>query len=261
MLLSHTITLEQLLPVMLSMDDTQAPPSSIIKFIGGFGLPSSTIGYIFMAQGIYQMFAQLVVFPAVSNRFGALATFRFTALTYPLLYLVIPYLTWLSGPLRFGALFLILVWKTTHQSLSYPSNALLLNDESPSPLVLGVINGFAASAASLSRAVGPTVSGLIQAAGLNAGYLVIPWWTSGAVAVVGAALSLCLRAKHAVNAPAAGLRVENEARGDAQPEFRRRRLSDVSDASTVAAEESDETGDGEVRQQRPAWGRERMATA
>lgn len=190
---SHTIAFEQLLPVMLSMEDTHSAPESLFKFVGGFGLPSSTIGFILSAQGVYQMFAQMVLFPMIVHRFGALATFRFTALTYPFLYFLVPYLTWLPGPLRMVGLFLVLIWKVTHQALSYPSNMLLLTGSAPSLMVLGVINGVAASAASLSRAVGPTLSGVIQSAGLNAGYLGVPWWSSGAVAIVGAGLCLCLR--------------------------------------------------------------------
>lgn len=190
---SHTIAFEQLLPVLLSMDEAQSPARSVFFFTGGFGFPSSTIGYILSLQGVYQMFAQLVLFPNIVQRFGALTTFRFTATTYPFLYLLVPYMALLPGRLRVVALLFVLIWKVTHQALSYPSNMLLLTNAAPSLLVLGVINGVAASAASLSRALGPTISGLIQSAGLNVGCLGVPWWASGAVAALGACLSLFLR--------------------------------------------------------------------
>lgn len=189
----HTIAFEQLLPVLLSMDEVQPSAKSLLFFTGGFGLPSSTIGHILSLQGVYQMFAQMVLFPKIVKRFGALATFRFTALTYPVLYILVPYLAILPGPLRNTGLFLVLIWKVTHQALAYPSNMLLLTNAAPSLMVLGVINGVAASAASLSRALGPTVSGLVQSAGLDVGCLGLPWWASGAVAALGACLSLSLR--------------------------------------------------------------------
>ena len=86
-----------------------------------------------------------------------------------------------------------LLWKVTHQALAYPSNMLLLTNAAPSLLVLGLVNGVAASAASLSRAFGPTVSGIIQSAGLSGGYVGMPWWAAGVAAAVGAMQSLWLR--------------------------------------------------------------------
>ena len=57
-------------------------------------------------------------------------------------------------------------------------------------MVLGLINGVAASTASLSRAVGPTLSGLISSFGQSKGYVGFAWWAGGLVAVVGAIESL-----------------------------------------------------------------------
>lgn len=190
---SHTIAFEQLLPVLLSMKPSADEPQLPLKFLGGFGLPTSTIGFILSMQGVYQMVAQMILFPAVVRRLGALKTFRLTATTYPLLYVIVPYLVLLPPGPRMLGLVLVLLWKVTHQALSYPSNMLLLTNSAPSLLVLGFVNGVAASAASLSRAIGPTVSGLIQSAGLKVGYLGMPWWASGAVAVIGAVESLWLR--------------------------------------------------------------------
>ena len=143
------------------------------------------------------MFAQMVLFPAVVKKFGPLRVFRFTALTYPVLYVIVPYLVLLPSIVRMYALGAILIWKVTHQALSYPSNMLLLTNAAPSLMVLGFVNGIAASAASLSRAFGPTVSGLIQSAGLSGGYLGIPWWAAGVAAVVGGLNSLQLRESEA----------------------------------------------------------------
>lgn len=175
------------------MDESSEAPRSPLKFIGGFGLSSSTIGIILSLQGVYQMVAQMIIFPAVVHRIGPLKTFRFAAFTYPLLYLLVPYLSLLPRSLRGPGLFFVLVWKVTHQALAYPSNMLLLNDAAPSLLVLGVVNGVAASAASLSRAIGPTLAGLIQSAGLDRGYLGMAWWASGAVALIGAFECLWMR--------------------------------------------------------------------
>ncbi|KAK8931993.1 hypothetical protein VCV18_000524 [Metarhizium anisopliae] len=73
--------------------------------------------------------------------------------------------------------------------MAYPNNAILLANSAPTKEVLGTINGIAASTASLCRALGPTVSGFLYAAGLHTGYSGLAWWFSGVVTLVGAYLS------------------------------------------------------------------------
>lgn len=62
--------------------------------------------------------------------------------------------------------------------------------------MLGVINGAAASAASLNRALGPTAAGFLYSKGLDIGYSGLPWWCTAVVACCGAVLSLCLSDKN-----------------------------------------------------------------
>lgn len=189
---SHTISAEQLLPVLFSMPESDSPPSMPFKFTGGFALPTKSIGFILSIQGFIQMFMTIFVFPMVNRRLGSLKTFRIVILAYPFLYLLVPYLTLVPVSLRMPCIYLILIWKVTAQALSYPSSAIMLANSTPSKRVLGTLNGVAASAASLCRAFGPTVSGLLQSFGLSIGYLGVPWWASAAVAVAGAILSLCM---------------------------------------------------------------------
>ncbi|KAI9674234.1 MAG: hypothetical protein M1817_002052 [Caeruleum heppii] len=186
----HTISFEQLMPVFLSTPESHETPSLPFKFTGGFALSTKTIGLLMSVQGAYSMMAQLFLFPAVARRFGSLRVFRFVAMTYPLLYLVVPYVVLLPKPLQMLGIYLCLLVKVTYHVLAYPSNAILLTNSAPSMLVLGAINGIAASTASLCRAFGPTVSGLIHAAGLEMGYSGLAWWCSGAVCLVGALESL-----------------------------------------------------------------------
>lgn len=139
------------------------------------------------------MVAQLFLFPYVVQRFGPLKTFRFTVMTWPILYAIVPYLSFLPKRLQIPGAFLCLIWRTTNQTLSYPSNAILLTNTAPSMLVLGIINGVAASCASLSRAFGPTLAGMIHSWALGKGYVGISWWVSGLICIIGAVESLWLR--------------------------------------------------------------------
>lgn len=174
------------MPVLLSTPESNKPVSLPFKFEGGYQLPSNEVGVVLGLQGVYQMVAQMIIFPYVVNRLGTLRTFRLVATCWGFLYIAVPYLVLLPHGLRMSGLAVVLIIKVTLQSLSYPSNALLIANSAPSLLVLGTINGVAASAASLARAFGPTLSGFIQSAGSSVGYSGLAWWVSALVAVLGA---------------------------------------------------------------------------
>lgn len=187
---SHTISAEQLLPVLFSMPESDTPPSLPFKFVGGFALQTKSIGGILAAQGFIQMIATMVIFPLVSRKLGSLATYRMVVISYPLLYLVVPYLTLVPVAWRMPAVWVVIVWKVTAQAFAFPSTNIMLANSAPSTKVLGTLNGVASSAASGCRAFGPTVSGLLQSAGLSIGVLGLPWWMNALIACSGAVLSL-----------------------------------------------------------------------
>lgn len=155
-------------------------------FTGGLAMSAKTIGFMLSLQGAYSMLAQVFLFPFIVRRLGNLKTFRCVVIAWPLLYLLVPYLVLLPKHYQWIGIYACLLWRVTSQVLAYPSNAILLTNSAPSMLVLGVINGVAASTASLMRAFGPTISGLIYTSGLKVGYNGLAFWVSGLVAVLGA---------------------------------------------------------------------------
>ena len=178
------------MPVFLSTPKSTEQRSLPFKFTGGFGLSTKTIGFMLAVQGIYSMIAQLWLFPYVVKRFGTLTTFRFVISIWPLLYLAVPYTVLLPRWLQTPGIYFCLITKITFHVLAFPSNAILLTNSAPSLLVLGAINGIAASTASLSRGFGPTVTGLVHTAGLRAGFNGIGWWVNGCICLIGAVESL-----------------------------------------------------------------------
>lgn len=178
------------MPIFLSEPVSHEPVTLPFNFIGGFGLSTKAIGFMLSVQGVYSMIAQLCIFPFVAKRFGTLQTFRFVVMTWPVLYFLVPYVVLLPQSLQKIGIYACLLWKITFHVLAFPSNAILLTNSAPSTLVLGVINGVAASAASLARAFGPTVSGLLHAWGLEFGSTGLAWWVSGLVCALGAVESL-----------------------------------------------------------------------
>ncbi|KAJ8108834.1 hypothetical protein ONZ43_g6306 [Nemania bipapillata] len=188
----HTMTFDQLLPVFLATapPKNRIEPSLPLKFVDGFNLDSKTVGIILSLQGAYQLLVNMFLVPRVLSRFGPLRSFRFIVVAYFLLYLLTPYLVLLPPAYRMIGLAIVLAWKCTFSTIVYPSNAILIADLAPSHLALGTINGVAASTASLCRAFGPTISGILYSVGLKTGYSGLAWWSSALVAIGGAIVGL-----------------------------------------------------------------------
>jgi len=188
------MTFDALLPVFLSTDIPDDPKtmSLPLKFAGGFGFDTKTIGLVLSVQGIYSMISTTFLFPPITTRLGPLRLFRFVSVAYPLLYLITPYTVLLPESLRMVGVYALIVLKCTYATLAYPSNAILLTNSAPTTLSLGTINGVAASTASLARACGPTISGLLYTMGLESGYSGLAWWVTGLVTIAGAYISFSI---------------------------------------------------------------------
>ncbi|KAG4428561.1 hypothetical protein IFR05_015957 [Cadophora sp. M221] len=193
----HTMTFDAMLPTMLSTDIPKDTSNFNLpfKFVSGYGLDTKEIGVILSVQGLYSMLATIFLFPIVVRRLGALGLFRLIAISYPILYITTPYLVLLPPNLRIAGVYIVVIWKCTFSTMAYPANAILLTNSAPSLLMLGTINGVAASTASLSRAFGPTVSGFLFSVGLRIGYSGLAWWCSAVIAALGAVISLRMTEK------------------------------------------------------------------
>ena len=186
----HAISFDQMMPIFLSSPVTHEPAASPFHFTGGFGLSSQYVGALLAIQGVYSMFAQIFLFPFAIRQWGALKTFRTTIILWPLLYVIIPYLVFLPQQLQTTGIMFCLLWRITAQCLAFPTMQILLTNAAPSMLVLGLINGVAASTASLSRAFGPTLSGSLFSFGLSIGHVGLAWWITALISLLGAIQSL-----------------------------------------------------------------------
>lgn len=190
------MTYDAMLPTVLEMKVPKDPQIQLpFKFLTGYGLLERDVGVINSVQGVYSMFATVFLFPFIVRKLGALRLFRTLAILYPLLYTVTPYMGLLPPHLKVAGIYFLVIWKCTFMTLAYPSNAILLTNSAPSLLMLGTINGIAASTASLSRAFGPTISGAMLGAGEKLGCSGIAWWFSALIAIMGAFFSLTMTDK------------------------------------------------------------------
>lgn len=136
------------------------------------------------------MIATILVFPVVNRKLGSLWTYRLVVLSYPMLYFLVPYISLVPDAMKLPCIYVALFWKVTAQAFAFPSSSIMLANTAPSSKVLGTLNGAAASAASACRAFGPTVSGVLQSAGLSIGTLGLPWWVNVLIAGIGAVISM-----------------------------------------------------------------------
>ncbi|RKF64142.1 putative membrane protein [Erysiphe neolycopersici] len=191
----HTMALDSMFSMFLSYPSlhNESSWSMPFKFSIGYGLSTKEIGVILSFQGVYSMIANLFIFPILARRLGALSLFRVISISYPVLHFLIPYFSLLPPSLNYLGIYIMAVWKCTFSTLAYPSNAIMLANSAPSFLSLGIINGVAASTASLSRAFGPTFSGYLISVGQNTGYSGLASWCCSLISLIGAGLCLYLR--------------------------------------------------------------------
>ncbi len=152
------ILFDELLPVF-AKTDTQA---------GGLGWKASDVGSLQVVQGGTQIFANLVLFHRLTANYGLLRVFRNSMWPLIPVVLLFPALSRLSPwpeALWIG-MAIGVAMKAGLMSVAFTSIMLIINNSSRG-VALGAINGVAQSAASLVRALGPTLGGVLYSASLN----------------------------------------------------------------------------------------------
>jgi len=186
----HSVAYDQVLPVFLNYPrqvpdggNTRLP----FKFSGGFGLSSDRIGSIFTVYGIACGIIQFFVFPPLCSRFGVLNCYRAAALTFPLVYLITPYTALIQDDkLRYALFMVVMLVKGFVVIIGFPCTTILLTNSASSLRILGTLNGYATSFSGLGRALGPAMTGSIFSLGVQKGYMIFPWWSLAAMALLGA---------------------------------------------------------------------------
>ncbi|KAK4148837.1 hypothetical protein C8A00DRAFT_38580 [Chaetomidium leptoderma] len=86
----------------------------------------------------------------------------------------------------YPAIYFCLAVRAFFSILLYPLLLILVKEATPSPAVLGKVNGLAASAGAACRMVAPPVAGYLYAVGKKMDCTALAWYGSAVVAVVGA---------------------------------------------------------------------------
>ncbi|TVY36314.1 putative membrane protein [Lachnellula occidentalis] len=201
----HSMAYDHLLPIFLEDKRGETIPifaQSAMGFNpfftpGGLGLSVQKVGVIMSINGIIALFVQAVVFPLAAEKLGIHRLFILVSLLHPVAYLVMPYLIYLPAKWLMLGIYSCLTIRNLLSILAYPVLLILIKEATPSPCVLGKINGLAASAGAACRTVAPPVSGYLYTLGSRMDFTGLAWYGSALVAGVGAVQ--CFGVKRARN--------------------------------------------------------------
>jgi hypothetical protein len=133
------------------------------------------------------MFIQFLVFPPAARHFGVLNCLKAVTMTFPLVYVLTPFTALLPNQLaqQIG-MFAIMLLKCSAAIFAFPCSTILLTNSASSLRILGTLNGVSTSISALGRAAGPAIGGTTFSYGVVKGYVILPWWTLAAFALLGA---------------------------------------------------------------------------
>ena len=193
----HSMTYDHLLPIFL--EDARGPtfsalsqPINPFSASGGLGLSVQSVGVIMSTDGIIALFIQAVIFPFAAESLGTYRLFILVSLCHPISYIIMPYLVYLPDWSLYPGICLCLTIRNLLCILAYPVLLIMIKDASPSPSVLGRINGLAASAGAACRTIAPPVAGYLYMVGSKIDFTALAWYGSAFVAVLGALQSFSI---------------------------------------------------------------------
>lgn len=165
-----------------------------LDLTGGMGFSLHDVGGYLAVNGFIALFCQGVIFPIFVERVGVWLSFLLPTLIYPVCYVIMPFLSLLRGDGGDGnaeesswrlpaGIYGTMVLQNLLGIIATPCALILLKNATPSPLVLGRVNGLAMSAVCFSRTVSSPLVGVVYDLGGSAA----AWGSCAVVALLGAA--------------------------------------------------------------------------
>lgn len=185
----HAMCYDHLMPIFLEDDRVPLSGSTSVPhflyFPGGLGLSMNAVGVVMAINGAIALFIQAVIFPYAAAKVGVFRLFLIVTVLHPIACLLMPYLIWVPEPLMYPAMYICLSIRDVFNIIVYPLLLILIKEATPTPTILGKVNGFAASAGAACRMIAPPVAGFLYTVGSRMDCTALAWWGSALAAVVG----------------------------------------------------------------------------
>lgn len=140
---------------------------------GGLDFNVHEVGTFMSINGVVSVIIQGFVFAPFVAWVGVWRTVWSLTILYPVTYAITPFLSLAPEKALPALTVLVIGFQTTVHVLYYPCVLILLKNATPSPLMLGRVNGLAMSAACAARTVAPPLGGVIYATAGSAA----AWWS------------------------------------------------------------------------------------
>jgi MFS family permease len=181
-----------LLPTHL-LDKPQAPHGQI-DLRGGLGYTVHDVGVYLAGNGVIGLLIQGFIFPIFVDRVGVWRSFVLMTVLYPTAYMLTPFLSAFPEGLVSPGIYASMALQSFFGIIVTPCALIMLKNATPSPLVLGKVNGLAMAASCLARTISPPIAGIIYSTGGSA----VAWVSIAGVAVAGVVQLLWVPRKHVV---------------------------------------------------------------
>ena len=148
-----------------TLDEPAAPG---LDFKGGLGMSLPDVGTFLAVNGFIALFIQGFIFPIFVEHVGVWRSFFSMVLLYPICYVVMPFLSAVPAGFITPSVYLVLCMQSFFNIVVFPCALILLKNATPSPLVLGRVNGMAMSACCLARTFACPLVGIFYSLGGSA---------------------------------------------------------------------------------------------
>jgi hypothetical protein len=173
----HQMAYISVLPVYI----LDKPQSTGLDFQGGLGMTLHDVGSFLAINGFITLFVQGFVFPIFVEHVGVWNSFIWMIILYPITYIMVPFVSALPTEFESYGLYLSLLFQAFFGIIVFPCALILMKNATPSPLVLGRVNGMAMSACCLARTISSPLVGLIYSLGGSSS----AWFGLAFVSVIG----------------------------------------------------------------------------
>ncbi|KAI1244455.1 hypothetical protein MGN70_014327 [Eutypa lata] len=190
----HSMTYDHLLPIFfedkrvsINSFSSQVLLASSNPFFspGGLGLSMQAVGMVMAINGAIALFVQAVVFPILAAKLGVFRLFILSTVLHPLPYVIVPLLVCVPESMLYPAIYFCLTIRNLLSICLYPLLLIMIKEATPSPSVLGKVNGLAASAAAAFRMIAPPIAGYLYKIGSEIDCAGVAWYGSALVALIG----------------------------------------------------------------------------